>query len=105
MSEGSINFTVKELLAMLEKTLTEQISHIAVRIEEVNRKLDLKASEARVEAVEQRVSESEKRIAQLEIYSASSRALVSANKWLVGAVAVPLIGVIATLVWLAAGGH
>lgn len=105
MSEGSINFTVKELLTMLEKTLTEQIGNIAIRIEEVNRKLDLKASEVRVEAIEARVADNEKRIAQLEIFSASSRALVSANKWLVGAVAIPLIGVIATLVWLAAGGH
>lgn len=99
MSNGEgVSYTVKELLAMLEKTLTEQIGHIGVRIEEVNRKLDQKASEARVEHIE-------KRLYDLEISAAKSRAVSVSNKWLVTGVALPIFGAVATLIWLAAGGH
>ena len=98
MNEGSVNYTVKELLAMLEKTLTEQIGHIGVRIEEVSRKLDLKASEVRVESLENRVGELERRIA-------GNVAVSVYQRWIFGTVGVGAIGAIATLVWLASGGH
>lgn len=98
MNEGSVNYTVKELLSMLEKTLTEQISHIGVRIEEVNKKLDLKASEVRVEKLEGRV-------ALLENKLAGSVAVSVYQRWIFGTVGVGVLGAIATLVWLASGGH
>lgn len=93
-----MNYTVKELLSMLEKTLTEQISHIGVRIEEVSRKLDLKASEVRVERLESRV-------AALENKLAGNTAVSVYQRWIFGTVGIGVLGSIATLVWLASGGH
>lgn len=97
-TEGSVNYTVKELLAMLEKTLSQQIEQIGVRIEEVNRKLDLRASTASVEALERRVSDVERKLA-------GSAAVSLYQRWIFGTVGIGVLGAIATLVWLASGGH
>ena len=97
-AEGSVNYTVKELLAMLEKTLSEQISKIGVSVEEVKRMLDLKASTATVDAIERRVSDLEKRLA-------GSAAVSVYQRWIFGTVGIGALGAIATLVWLASGGH
>lgn len=96
--EQGVNYTVKELLAMLEKTLSEQISRIGVSVEEVKRMLDLKASTASLDSLERRVSELEKRLA-------GSAAVSTYQRWIFGTVGVGVIGAIATLVWLASGGH
>lgn len=98
MTEGSVNYTVKELLAMLEKTLSEQINQIGVRIEEVNRKLDLRASTASVDSLDRRVSEIERKLA-------GSAAVSIYQRWIFGTVGIGALGAIATLVWLASGGH
>lgn len=98
MNEGSVNYTVKELLAMLEKTLSEQINKIAIGVEEVKQRLDLKASTASLDALERRVSDLEKRLAGATAVSVYQR-------WVFGTVGVGVLGAIATLVWLAAGGH
>lgn len=97
-AEGSVNYTVKELLAMLEKTLSEQISKIGVSVEEVKRMLDLKASTANFDALERRVSDLEKRLA-------GSAAVSVYQRWIFGTVGIGALGAIATLVWLASGGH
>lgn len=83
---------------MLEKTLSEQISRIGVSVEEVKRMLDLKASTASLDSLERRVSELEKRLA-------GSAAVSTYQRWIFGTVGVGVIGAIATLVWLASGGH
>ena len=95
---GSVNYTVKELLSMLEKTLSEQISRIGVNVEEVKRMLELKASVTAVEHLERRVGELERRLA-------GSAAVTTYQRWIFGTVGVGAIGAIATLVWLASGGH
>ena len=97
-AEGSVNYTVKELLAMLEKTLSEQISRIGTSVEEVKRMLELKASMTSVEHLERRVSELERRIA-------GTTAVTVYQRWIFGTVGVGVLGAIATLVWLASGGH
>ena len=106
MSEGSVNYTVKELLAMLEKTLTDQINQIGVRIEEVNRKLDLRASSASVEALERRVSSVEQAVIDIRVSSAPAAAM---SKWQMGMFALVISGVfglIAALFYVvASGGH
>lgn len=98
MNEGSVNYTVKELLAMLEKTLSEQINRIAIGVEEVKERLDLKASTASLDALERRVSDLEKRLA-------GSAAVSIYQRWIFGTVGIGALGAIATLVWLASGGH
>lgn len=99
MSNGEgVTYTVKELLTMLEKTLTEQMQGIARSVNEIKDKLDDKASNTRVLALEERVG-------RLELTAAGSAAVTTFQRWLFGTVAVGILGAIATLVWLASGGH
>ena len=74
-NEGSVNYTVKELLAMLEKTLTEQMRQISVGVDELGRKLDLKASEARVDALERRLKAAEDTIVDWRVERAGPQAV------------------------------
>ena len=102
--EGSVNYTVKELLAMLEKTLTEQIDKIGVRIEEVNRKLDLRASSASVEALERRVSSVEQAIIDIRVSATGTAAFSKGQLVVYGIVAAGIFALIASLIFIAAGG-
>ena len=103
-NEGSVNYTVKELLAMLEKTLTEQINHIGVRIEEVNRKLDLRASSASVEALERRVGTIEGDLVNLKIASAGPRAVSVYQRALIYGVWLLVCSALSGLLVLLIGG-
>ena len=103
--EGSVNYTVKELLAMLEKTLTEQIDKIGVRIEEVNRKLDLRASSASVEALEGRVGKLEQAFIDMRISSVGSAAFSKGQLVVYAVVIAGIFGLIGSLFYIAAGGH
>jgi len=105
-TEGSVNYTVKELLAMLEKTLTEQIDKIGIRIEEVNRKLDLRASAASVEALEKRLSRAEQAIIDIRVTSAGPAAMSKVQMAVFGLVTAGIFGLITALFYVVAnGGH
>lgn len=104
-SGGSVTYTVKELIGMLEKTLTDQMSAIMIRIEELDRKMEHKVSEIRVENLERRVSDNEKRLAVMEITQAGTQAVSGFQRWIIGTVGVGVFGAIVTLIWLAIGGH
>lgn len=103
-SEGSVNYTVKELLAMLEKTLTDQMNQIGVRIEEVNRKLDLRASTSSVEALERRVSGVEQAVIDIRVTSAGPAAISKFQQVMFSIVAAGIFGLISALIYIAAGG-
>ena len=102
--EGSVNYTVKELLGMLEKTLTEQINHIGVRIEEVNRKLDLRASAASVEALERRVATVEGDLVNIKIAAAGPQAVSTYQRMIVYGVWLLVCSAFGGLVVLLLGG-
>lgn len=106
-TEGSVNYTVKELLAMLEKTLTEQIDKIGVRIEEVNRKLDLRASTTSVEALEKRISRAEQAIIDMRVLNAPQAAMSKLQMGMFALVITGVFGLIAALFYVVAanGGH
>jgi hypothetical protein len=102
---GEVRYTVKELLKMLEETLTAQMSTIVDEIKTLSSKIDSKASELRVEAAEKRVSAIEERLGKLETIAAGAAAVSAFQRWALGTVGVGVLGAIATLVWLASGGH
>lgn len=102
--EGSVNYTVKELLGMLEKTLTEQINHIGVRIEEVNRKLDLRASAASVEALERRVASLEGDVVNFKIAAAGPAAVSKYQRAILAGVWLLVCSAISALIYLVAAG-
>ena len=103
-TEGSVNYTVKELLGMLEKTLTEQIDKIGVRIEEVNRKLDLRASAASVEALERRVANVEGELVNVKIAAAGPQAVSTYQRMIVYGVWLLVCSALSGLVVLLLGG-
>lgn len=105
MNGDGVTYTVKELIGMLEKTLTDQMDGIVRRLDKIDTKLDEKATNTRVLAVEERLGALEGRISNLELTSAGANAVSSFQRWIVGTVGVGVFGAIATLVWLASGGH
>jgi hypothetical protein len=64
---------------------------------ELFRELDKYATIASLDSLEKRVS-------LLELWQAGRTTLGDWQRWFIGAVLVALIGAVATLVWLAAGG-
>jgi hypothetical protein len=90
---------------MLENTLTEQMRTIGTKIDAISLKLEDKASNLRVEAVEKRAAAIEERISKLELVTAGAEAVSRFQRWALGTVGVGCLGAIATLVWLAQGGH
>lgn len=107
MSEQGVTYTVKELISMLERTLTAQMDQIAQDIKGLSVKIDAKASDVRVDALEHRMAAGEERIGKLELIAAGAQAVSTLQRWLVG-MAVGLIGCgIGALIYLAtgAGGH
>lgn len=104
-NDGSVTYTVKELIAMLEKTLTDQMGAILTKIDELNRKLDAKASEVRVENLEKRVSDAERRIIGLELSGAGKEAVSKFQRYLFGTVGVGVLGAIVTLIYILINLH
>jgi len=102
--EGSVNYTVKELLGMLEKTLTEQIDRIGDRIEEVNRKLDLRASAASVAALEGRVSNIEVEIVNMRLAAAGPQAVSQYQRAILAGVWVLVCSAMGSLIYLVVAG-
>ena len=105
MDEPQVTFTVSQLLDKLEKVLTGQMREITSKLDDVARKLDEKASNVRVEAVEKRLAAVEERIGHLELNQAGARAVSAYQRFFFGTIGVGVLGAIATLVWLASGGH
>lgn len=102
--ESGVTYTVKELIAMLERTLTDQIDGINRKLDRISLRLDERATNLRVDAIERRLAATEDRVSKLEIFVAGAVA-VSKNKGAFAALAVAALGSIASLLWLALGGH
>ena len=105
MSGENVTYTVKELLAKLETALTQGFETIDKRLNALDHKLDDKAPNSVVRAVEDRVRAVEDRIGKIELAQGATAAVTVFQRWLVGTVAVGMLGAVATLVWLASGGH
>ena len=107
MSEGGVTYTVKELISMLERTLTDQMNGIAQDIKGLSLKIDSKASDIRVDALEHRMAAGEERISKLELAEAGSLAVAGYKKVLVGIVVTITAAGISELIYLlaTAGGH
>ena len=93
---SDVTYTVKELLQMLEQTLTEQMAAIARDVAEIKQALSDRATNTRVLALEERV-------ARIELEHAGATAVTRFQRWLLGTVGVGILSAIATLVWLASG--
>jgi hypothetical protein len=104
MDPGSVNYTVKELLGMLEKTLTEQIDRIGDRIEEVNRKLDLRASAVSVAALETRVANVEADIVTFKIAAAGPQAVSQYQRAILTGVWLLVCSAMGSLIYLVVAG-
>lgn len=98
-------WTVKERIEELARTIAQQLGGIIGQLDAIERKLDEKASGVALNELAKDVRGNSARIQTLELAQAGSIAVSRWAKWLVAAVAIPSIGVIATFVWLASGGH
>jgi len=92
--EGVV-YTVKELISMLEKTLTDQLAAIGTRLEKIDEKLDDKATNLRVSALEERVR-------NLEISFAGPAYLSVFQRWIIGSIGVAIVS---SLIYVLIGGH
>lgn len=106
---ASDSYTVKERVEQLAHTIAEQFGSIIRQLDSIEEKLDKKASVGSVEALERRINDIdqrlERRMVSVELAAAGVAAVSTFQRWLVGVVGVGCIGAIATLVWLATGGH
>jgi len=107
MSSEGVTYTVKELIQMLQDTLTGQMAEISTKIEDLSDKIDTKASEVRVQAIEARQSATEERLKVLELAQAGAVAVSGYKKILVAAIVSLTAGGIGELIYLLAtsGGH
>lgn len=107
MNGEGVTYTVKELIQMLENTLTDQMSTIATKIEDLSRKIDTKASEVRVQAIEARQNAAEDRLKVLELAQAGTVAVAGYKKVLVGIIVTLTTAGVSELIYLlaTAGGH
>ena len=120
MSNGdSVSYTIKELIAMLERSLTDQVDSIQKKLDLIASKLEDKADRVKVHALESRVAALElvalrvggpidlavqrhsEKIRVLELQDAGRNALSAWQRWFFGVVCIGLIGAIATIIWLA----
>ena len=102
MNGEGVTYTVKELIGMLEKTISDQMNTIITRLDVIDHKLDEKATNTRAEALEKRLAATDERVARLELRSAGLEAVSKFQRWLIGTACA---GVITTLIYIAAGGH
>lgn len=109
MPDPGDGYTIKERIEDLARTIATQLGGIVTQLEAIESKLDQKATIKSIEVVALEVKnlrdDHEPRIKRLEIAHAGSVAVSGFVKFLIGTVAVGCLGSIATLVWLAAGGH
>ena len=107
MSSEGVTYTVKELIGMLESTLTSQMREIDQKIEQLSVKIDAKASEVRVQAIESRQNATEDRIKTLELAQAGTVAVAGYKKILVGIIVTLTTAGVSELIYLlaTAGGH
>ena len=107
MSSEGVTYTVKELIQMLENTLTGQISEIDAKIDRLSNKIDTKASEVRVQAIEARQNAAEDRLKTLELAQAGTVAVAGYKKILVGIIVTLTTAGVSELIYLlaTAGGH
>ena len=116
-----VNYSVKELLAMLERTLTSQLESIQQKLDHIEERLAEKADRAKVHAVEARIAALElvalrhggpidlevqrqaNAIRALELSEAGREALSNWQRWFFGFVCVGLISALATIAWLLTG--
>lgn len=103
--EQGVTYTVKELIGMLERSLTAEMGRIVTRLDSIDKKLDEKATNVRVEALESRATATEERVGKLEIASAGTAAVSKFQRWAVGAAAVWASIAIGLLAWISSGGH
>ena len=104
MSEGGVTYSVKELIGMLERTLTEQLDKISYRLDGIDKKLDDKAANDRVRVIEERVGLTEGRISSLELSAAGITAVTKFQRWALGLATVIVSSGVGTLLYLLAGG-
>ena len=106
MSESGVTYTVKELISMLERTLTDQMNSISADIKGLAVKIDSKASDIRVDALEHRMAAGEERIGKLEVSAAAQSGASGVKLW-VGNAAVLLVAssIGALLYFIAQGAH
>lgn len=90
---------------MLQSTLTSQLEAIDRRLDGIDRKIDGKATNERVIRLEQDLALAVRRIGDLELSRAGVAAVTTFQRWVIGTVGIGCLGSIATLVWLASGGH
>jgi hypothetical protein len=81
MSEGGVTYTVKELISMLERTLTDQMNSIAEDIKGLAGKIETKASDVRVDGLERRMAAGEERILKLELAASASSGASGVKMW------------------------
>ena len=106
MSESGVTYTVKELISMLERTLTDQMNSISAEIKGLSVKIDSKASDIRVDALEHRMAAGEERISKLELQAATNSGASGVKLWAGNAavlLAASSIG--AFLYFIAQGAH
>lgn len=116
MSEDGVTYSFKDLFDKFDHSLSEGFKRLDGRLDEINRKIDGKADNSRVAAlesthakfevkIEERFGKIDDRFKPLELAQGASAAVTMFQRWLIGTVAVGILGSIATLVWLASGGH
>ena len=113
--EPGIFVPFKDLLDDLNKSLTGQFAALALKLDELNRKLDGKADISRVIEVEKKLAFTEERIekrfdgvdvrlGRLELVAAG-QAAVSKYKWAFVTIVLALITAVSYIVSIALGGH
>lgn len=109
MSEEGVTFSFKDLFDKLDKQLTDGFDKLDKRMDTIDRRLELKADNTRVAELEKRMGDHEvrvdKRFTPLEASMVGAAAVTNFQRWVVGTVGVGVVSAIATLVWLASGGH
>jgi hypothetical protein len=107
--EAGVTFSFKDLFDKLDDRLRDGFKDLGVRMDRFELKLDQKADNTRVAQLEKRMAEHELRVDErlkpIELASAGVSAVTNFQRWVIGTVGVGVLGSIATLVWLASGGH
>lgn len=101
MSAGD-GYTIKERIEDLAQTIAQQLGSIVVQLDKIERKLDDKSSNERVNAVERRLGEFEERLGRVELAAAGVAAVSTFQRWIVGGVGAAVIG---SLIYVLLGAH
>lgn len=104
------SYTIKERIEDLAKTIADQLSGIVAQLTEIDRKLDDKASNARVRDLETRFDafreKVDGRFGALEATKAGGVAIGKVGMWLIGTVGVAIfLAVMALITTVISGGR